>query len=714
MATFTPVSSTPRKWGSASRSNTGSVDGKPGLSLPFPSPRKERKGGLSLGVKNFETKGTKEAFEEQYEILEFLGEGAFGLVHVGLHKESGNRRAVKDLSKLAMNLHDERLTRTEIAVLKGLDHPNILQLYYVYETEESFKLVTDLVTGSTLATYLDERGDEQRFGTLTEPQTARLMRQILSCVNYCHSHNVVHRDLSTANVMLEKDCSFDRVKVIDFGYGIHAAPYEKLSDMAGTPDYTAPQVIEGEYTSKCDIWSCGVMTYEILSGRMPFSNILDEERNDQATIDNILCENYSFEEDPQWENISDVAKDFVKYLLTYDEKERPSASQALRHPFILKYAENRKTDASAARAYLDSMAKFGLSRTMLALKQAVHGYIAAQLLTKEETECVDNLFRIMDMKGQGSIDMDDLRIFYRDVLNQDMSEEQLTDIFDRVDADQSGSISYSEFLVSALPPEVLYRNNRLATAFKKIDVDGNGTIDREELTKLMSLFDSTLEDDELDMIMEIADRNQDGGIDPEEFEYVMTTAEFDDAIDDTDFVTPIRVKDRVIGKAFLTDLLVSAERNPGLHAQVSEELRVLVTKMKAGVNALLEKFGPNVMKPIYASQKITPEKPLRHVEITPRTPKEEQLSPSMMVTPKRKSTVHQNLAKFQTLIAKNEKNGLSSVPFHTPTKPERRVRPVRNHRTLSQSDIKTGKGSIEKASARRMPKGGSTHNTSRD
>lgn len=698
----TPVSSTPRKWGSQ---NSASGKGKPQLNLPFPSPRKERKGGLSLGVKHFEAKGTKEAFEEQYDVLEFLGEGAFGLVHVGLHKDSGNRRAVKDLSKRAMNLHDERLTRTEISVLQGLDHPNILRLYYVYETDESFKLVTDLVTGSTLATYLDERGDEDRFGTLTERQTANLMRQILSCVNYCHSHKVIHRDMSTANVMLEKDCSFDRVKVIDFGYGIHASATDTLTDMAGTPDYTAPQVIEGEYTSKCDIWSCGVMTFEILSGRMPFSNILDEERNDQMTIDNILCENYSFDQDPMWENISSLAKDFVKYLLTYDEKERPTAAQALKHPFLLKYADNRKTDPNAAKEYIAAMEKFGLSRTMRALKQAVNAYIAAQLLTKEETECVDNLFRIMDVKGQGSIDMDDLTVFYRDVLNQDMTEEQISDIFERVDADGTGKISYSEFLVSSLPPEVLYRNNRLFTAFKKIDEDESGLIDRDELRKLMSLFDSTLEDDELDLIMDMADKNNDGGIDWEEFEFVMTTEAFDEAFYEvSEVATPVRVKKTVLGRAFMSDLMVASEApSPdGLKPSVSAELKALVEKMKAGVTALLERFGNNVLQPIkFKSKSIQPDKPLRHVEMTPKR-REEDFDPSLTVTPKRNSLMHQNLAKFETLIAKNDKNGLSSVPFSTPTKPS--GRPLRNTRTLSQSDIRTGKGSI--ASARRMPKGG--------
>ena len=94
---------------------------------------------------------------------------------------------------------------------------------------------------------------------------------MLSCISYCHKHNVVHRDLKPENVLLEQDKAFDQIKIIDFGTSLHYEKNEVLHEKLGTPYYIAPEILDKRYNEKCDIWSIGVITYILLCGSPPFS-----------------------------------------------------------------------------------------------------------------------------------------------------------------------------------------------------------------------------------------------------------------------------------------------------------------------------------------------------------------------------------------------------------------------------------------------------------
>lgn len=103
------------------------------------------------------------------------------------------------------------------------------------------------------------------------------MKQLLSCIGYCHDHNIVHRDLKPENVLLEENKQFDQIKVIDFGTAQPYRPGQKLTETIGTPYYIAPEVLAKKYNKECDIWSLGVMTYICLSGLPPFNGRSDDD-----------------------------------------------------------------------------------------------------------------------------------------------------------------------------------------------------------------------------------------------------------------------------------------------------------------------------------------------------------------------------------------------------------------------------------------------------
>jgi calcium-dependent protein kinase len=479
---------------------------------------------IKFGAKNFETEHTRK-FDEKYEMVEKLGEGMFGEVFCARNKESQNERAVKILTKDLINEQEIRIIDNEVKILKSVDHPNILKLYEIFEDEETYQIVTDMMRGGSLADDLEEKGTDERFGTLTEIDAAILLRQLLSCINYCHHNKIVHRDVKTENMMLEVDKALDHMKVIDFGLSTFFYDENpRFVEMYGTPDYMAPQVFNEDYGLKCDIWSCGVVLFEVLSGLMPFSDICSGERNDMVTQGNIINENYSFE-DPIWDSISDSAKDFIKYLLTYEEKDRPTAEQALGHPF-LKEAKIRSVaniDTKVAERAMTSLEAFGMGGSM-SLACAANAYITAQLLTKEETEEVDELFRAMDIDGDGILTKEEIKASYQEILGRNLSDDEVDAMFDRIDADASGTIGYSEFVVATLNSDILHTGNKLRSTFNKIDADGSGAIDKSELNILLSLFETTLDEEELDDMMKRADVDGDGEISYDEFVALVTSS----------------------------------------------------------------------------------------------------------------------------------------------------------------------------------------------
>lgn len=102
------------------------------------------------------------------------------------------------------------------------------------------------------------------------------MKQVLSAINYCHSKNIVHRDLKPENLLLDKDESNPKIKIIDFGTSSVFDPEQTMSQKFGTPYYIAPEVLKKKYTAKCDIWSIGVILYILLCGYPPFNGANDK------------------------------------------------------------------------------------------------------------------------------------------------------------------------------------------------------------------------------------------------------------------------------------------------------------------------------------------------------------------------------------------------------------------------------------------------------
>jgi len=144
-------------------------------------------------------------------------------------------------------------------------------------------------------------------GKFKESTARVLIKRLLGCIYYCHSKGIVHRDLKPENILLEPDMDFDKMKIIDFGTAIPFAKGNRkgLSEVLGTPFYIAPEVLAGNYTEKCDIWSIGVITYMLLSGKAPFFG------KDDAAIFNMVKKGKFEFNASNWSMVSPDAKDFI-------------------------------------------------------------------------------------------------------------------------------------------------------------------------------------------------------------------------------------------------------------------------------------------------------------------------------------------------------------------------------------------------------------------
>ncbi|CAE7235775.1 CPK2, partial [Symbiodinium sp. CCMP2456] len=221
----------------------------------------------------------KGKLEDNYEMLEELGSGSFGVVSRARDIRTkavsmATYVAVKTIPK--KKISDPKTVKDEFNVLRQLDHAHICKAYECYEDRRHIYLVMDICAGGTL---LESLCVQQRF---PEPDAAKIMRQTLSALSYLHQANFIFRDLKTENIMFAKpvqDGEVGNIKLIDFGLCCPFRPGAKITRAAGTPYSVAPELVTApvQYDQRCDSWSAGVVMFIILSGQYPFSGKTKEE-----------------------------------------------------------------------------------------------------------------------------------------------------------------------------------------------------------------------------------------------------------------------------------------------------------------------------------------------------------------------------------------------------------------------------------------------------
>ena len=272
---------------------------------------------------------------EIYDVKNKLGSGKFGLVKLGIHKKTGQKVAIKIMKKSSMDSSDLELVRTEIEILKICQHPNIIRLYNVFENADYLYIIMEYCYGGDLFSYL-----ENRHFRVSEKRASNIIHQMATAVYYMHSYGVVHRDLKPENVLMTSTDEDSEIRILDFGLSKILGPYEKCDEPYGTLTYCAPEIIVDEpYSKPVDLWSLGVMTYLMVSGKLPFNA---EDENEIAR--QVVYDEPNYTRNPVWKTISPECLDFIQKLLVKDQNKRMTIKGVLEHKWIKMYDENKLSE----------------------------------------------------------------------------------------------------------------------------------------------------------------------------------------------------------------------------------------------------------------------------------------------------------------------------------------------------------------------------------
>lgn len=312
-------------------------------------------------------------------------------------------------------------------------------------------------------------------------------------------------------MLLEQDKDLEKLKIVDFGTSMTFDPDNVLNEKLGTAYYIAPEVIHKKYNEKCDLWSCGVIMYILLSGEPPFN---DPAADNEAIMKKVEQGKYDLKKGV-WGSISKDAKDLVKKLLTFEPEDRISAEEALLHPWI--QATKIEVDADAASNALGNLNAF---RSGQKLKVAAASYIGSQLISKSEKEKLGSVFKKLDKNGDGKLSREEILEGYETHFGRLLNEDELDQLFNDVDTDKSGFIDYSEFIVASMSSKKNMSEEKLTAAFKMFDTDGSGTISKEELKAVLS-SSHQIGDETIEHILTEVDKDASGEIEFDEFAELM-------------------------------------------------------------------------------------------------------------------------------------------------------------------------------------------------
>jgi calcium-dependent protein kinase len=433
-----------------------------------------------------------------------IGEGSYGAVRKGRHIKNGQVRAIKIVSKNMIKFLPK--FRQEISIMKSLEHPNIVRLYETYEDAAFIYLVMELCEGGELFDQIISQG------FLTERAAAVAVKQMLSAINYLHSHSTCHRDLKPENFLLAFKDINSPLKLIDFGLSARLVEGEPMRTKSGTPYYVAPEVLSGSYSEKCDLWSIGVLAYVLLCGYPPFNGHTDKD-----ILARVGAGKFTFPE-AEWNGVSESAKKFITGCLDLNPSRRLSAQEALDHGWIKSLpVQDGQVKPEIQERVLRSLRAFrGVSK----LKKIALTAIAHQL---EEAEISDlkNVFLSVDVNGDGTLTVSEIRAaLEKAAITLPTDFESLVA---EIDSDGSGSIDYMEFIAATMDRKIYIRREVCWRAFSVFDRDGDGKISIAEFSKVLrddSLKQNFATDRVSEMIKEF-DLNGDGEIDFDEFMAMM-------------------------------------------------------------------------------------------------------------------------------------------------------------------------------------------------
>eukprot|EP00933_Yihiella_yeosuensis_P071088 TRINITY_DN79288_c0_g1_i1.p1 TRINITY_DN79288_c0_g1~~TRINITY_DN79288_c0_g1_i1.p1 ORF type:complete len:585 (-),score=122.13 TRINITY_DN79288_c0_g1_i1:64-1764(-) len=436
---------------------------------------------LPAKAHNFVRRNTARV-EDIYEVGKLLGEGSFGKVYEVTHKVSGEKRVCKKILKQrgreGMKLEE---IIQEIESMAQLDHPNVIKVYEYFEDRDSVAQIMEPCRGGELQGTIDEvfQKGKPRY---TEEFICDVMKQTLRALAFMHGEKFMHKDLKPQNIMLvDKESS--SIKVIDFGLAELFQKDQKVSEtFGGTLLYMAPEVFECKLTFKVDIWSAGVILYNLICGDYPFMATWPlPPGKDMNWWQNELSR--SIQQDPYRQNrrltdgsVSPACLDLLHKMLTKDVRIRPDAAGCLHHPWFKQF---EATPPPLSVGMVQCLEAFSMQPE---LKKAVFLLIAHQCSAPALQE-LRAIFTHFDESNRGSLSTNN----FQDVLiRSGMTPLQVERIIHALDKDDSGTVEWTEFIAAALCISVCNNPKLVGAAFSIFDQDHDDKVSAQDFANVFA------------------------------------------------------------------------------------------------------------------------------------------------------------------------------------------------------------------------------------
>ncbi|KAI7841033.1 hypothetical protein COHA_005261 [Chlorella ohadii] len=458
--------------------------------------------------------GYSRGLEKKYRVLRELGRGGNGVVRVVEELATGTEWALKSIPKVLVDPklsetkragHAEAIKR-EVDVLRRLRGClNVAALEDVYEDDTHVHMVLEYCKGGELHHRIGET-------VYSERTVASYMRAVLRTLAQCHAQHILHRDIKPGNFLLLSDDPNARLKAIDFGLAVFfeedKLPRTDLG-LEGTPWFMAPETLRSEVFPASDVWAAGVMAHQLLTGRFPFDDKSNPFSPSLSKVwGSILTDEVNFKR-PHWEGISDEAKDFVKQLLNKDHAARPTALQALQHPWlqgpgasergkgkrlgigVVQRIQRYSQGSVFKRSVLDMIAEELMSSKEAEQERGCPiGQGAVPIITDPQASAMEYLYEHLSMTDKSLVD----REAVADGLEQlgyKLTADELERLLDSLDPGNTGKVAKSQVAASQIDWRVLQQSQTerwlkcARRAFAELDLDGDGRISVDEMIAML-------------------------------------------------------------------------------------------------------------------------------------------------------------------------------------------------------------------------------------
>lgn len=454
---------------------------------------------IKFNTSNF-IKENKKDINQNYELGEKLGKGSFGIVYIAENKIIKSQRAMK---KIKLQSNDEVVNEqtkkiiektkleifNEISILRILDHPFVLKLYEFYNLHTSMYIVTEFCSGGEML---------KKTKKIPSFQAAAVMYQVFSAINYYQSKKVIHRDLKPENILIKGIDSegLYHIRIIDFGVAL--VENDNLSgnkkSIAGSITYMAPELFTGYYSYECDLWSCGVIMFQLLTGQMPFDG-----ENENELIEKIKSGKYN---KSLTSTMDSNEKKLIESLLEPNPKKRINVKKVLEHNWFKAYNLN-KVFFNINR---DEIFKLSINLILycqnmyLGLYSPIYTfslmYIMYNLSIEDpEINLIFRLFNEIDINKSSKIDINAFTK-YMSFLSLGMNKysEKIENFqliikacFDCIDLDNDGYIEFTDLVLACYPHCKVLKHEYLSLVFDLFDDNHSGEI---KFYNLLNTFDS--------------------------------------------------------------------------------------------------------------------------------------------------------------------------------------------------------------------------------